>query len=246
MYVSGSSGKSKLAEGRHAILLRNPHSFMPQIFSARANTHARVVIVGILLLLTTGGFLASEILWSPYTTYVNVPVDQPVPFSHKHHVGDDGIDCRYCHVSVETSAFAGMPPLATCMSCHSQLFNDAPVLKPLVDAYRTGAALSWSRVHDLPDFVYFDHSIHVNKGVGCSTCHGPVDVMPLTWRVASLDMQWCLDCHRAPEKYLRPAERIFDTRWEPPVDQIARGNALKRSYHIRTEGHLTMCSTCHR
>src|SRR5438132_7409506 len=158
MYVSGSSGKSKLAEGRHAILLRNPHSFMPQIFSARANTHARVVIVGILLLLTTGGFLASEILWSPYTTYVNVPVDQPVPFSHKHHVGDDGIDCRYCHWSVEKAAFAGIPSAEVCLSCHAQLFSDAPLLAPLRESARTGRPLRWIRVHHLPDFVYFDHS----------------------------------------------------------------------------------------
>ena len=217
---------------------------MAQVFSPAAVLGLKLLWLGILAALVAAAVVYRVNARTDAPAFA--AIEQPVPFSHKHHVGDDGIDCRYCHVSVETSAFAGIPPLATCMSCHSQLFNDAPVLKPLVDAYRTGAALSWSRVHDLPDFVYFDHSIHVNKGVGCSTCHGPVDVMPLTWRVASLDMQWCLDCHRAPEKYLRPAERIFDTRWEPPVDQIARGNALKRSYHIRTERHLTMCSTCHR
>jgi hypothetical protein len=174
------------------------------------------------------------------------PVRQPVPFSHKHHAGDDGIDCRYCHVSVETSRFAGIPPLSTCMTCHSQLFTDAPPLQPLIGAYGGGRTLAWNRVHDLPDFVYFDHGIHVNKGVGCSTCHGRVDEMPLTSRVASLQMQWCLDCHRAPEKYLRPADRIFDMTWTPPSDQIAVGNALKRTYGIRSEWHLTMCSTCHR
>jgi hypothetical protein len=174
------------------------------------------------------------------------PVAQIVPFSHKHHAGDDGIDCRYCHAAVETSAFAGIPPLSTCMTCHSQRYANAPILQPLFAASRTGAAFQWNRVHDLPDFVYFDHSIHLAKGVGCSTCHGAVDTMPLTWRVASLDMQWCLECHRAPEKFLRPADRVFDMKWQPPEDQIARGIALKHSYRIRSEEHLTMCSTCHR
>src|SRR5438270_8922880 len=154
MHVTSTSRTSKLAEGRHAILLRNLHSFMPQIFTARANTHARVVIVGILLLLTTGGFLASEILWSPYTTYVNVPFDQPVPFSHKHHVGDDGIDCRYCHTTVEKSAFAGLPSPETCMTCHSQIFGEAPVLAAVRESLSTSTPLKWNRVHDLPGYVY--------------------------------------------------------------------------------------------
>src|SRR5437016_8479742 len=137
------------------------------------------------------------------------PVEQSVPFSHKHHVTDHGIDCRYCHTSVETSAFAGIPPLSTCMTCHSQIFTDAPVLRPLVSAYRGGEPLRWNRVHDLPDFVYFDHSIHVAKGVGCQECHGRVDRMPLTQRVASLDMQWCLACHRDAARHLRPRDEVF-------------------------------------
>lgn len=177
---------------------------------------------------------------------LNAPVEQLVPFSHKHHVADVGIDCRYCHVAVESSRFAGIPPLSTCMTCHSQLFTEQAVLAPLVAAYRGDASLTWNRVYDLPDFVYFDHGIHVNKGVGCSTCHGRVDRMPLTWRVASLDMQWCLDCHRAPEQYLRPADRVFDMEWEPPADQLQRGEKLKLDYHIRSVRHLEMCSTCHR
>jgi cytochrome c7-like protein len=179
----------------------------------------------------------------------NAAVEQPVPFSHKHHVSDDGIDCRYCHVSVETSRFAGIPPLSTCMTCHSQLFTEQPVLAPLLAAYKqgeSGVALQWNRVHDLPDFVYFDHSIHVNKGVGCSTCHGRVDQMPLTARVVSLDMQWCLDCHRAPERYLRPRDRILDMAWQPPPDQAREGARLAQAYHIRSVRHLEMCSTCHR
>jgi hypothetical protein len=176
----------------------------------------------------------------------DAPIHQPVPFSHQHHVRDDGIDCRYCHASVETSAFAGIPPLATCMTCHSQLFRDAPVLQPLFAAYRGGGRLAWNRVHDLPDFVYFDHSIHVAKGVGCTTCHGAIDRMPLTRRVASLYMQWCLECHRAPERYLRPRDRVFDVDWTPPADQVARGTALRAAYGLRSTRELTDCSTCHR
>ena len=174
------------------------------------------------------------------------PVEQPIPFSHQHHVRDDGIDCRYCHSSVETSAFAGIPPLSTCMTCHSQLFVDAPLLAPLHRAYAGGTPVRWNRVHDLPDFVYFDHSIHVAKGVGCTTCHGPIDRMPLTRRVASLYMQWCLECHREPERFLRPRERVFDVDWRPPPDQRAQGLALRKAYGLRSTRELTDCSTCHR
>jgi hypothetical protein len=175
----------------------------------------------------------------------NAPVDQPIPFSHKHHVGDDGIDCRYCYSSVETAAFAGIPSIATCRTCHSQLFTDAPVLAPLFEAQRR-SALHWNRVHDLPDFVYFNHSIHIAKGVGCSTCHGRVDEMPLTFRVASLEMQWCLNCHRRPQEYLRPRDAVFDMAWVQPTDQARRGRQLLASYHIRSTRELTDCSTCHR
>jgi hypothetical protein len=173
-------------------------------------------------------------------------VEQPVPFSHKHHVGDDGIDCRYCHTSVETSAFAGIPPLSTCMTCHSQLFTQAPLLAPLREAFARGSGLSWQRVHHLPDFVYFDHSIHIAKGIGCSTCHGRIDRMPLTQRVVSLEMQWCLDCHRHPEAHLRPPQAIFDMAWQPPADQERRGRALRDRYRIHPADVLTACSTCHR
>ena len=176
----------------------------------------------------------------------NAPIDQPIPFSHQHHVRDDGIDCRYCHTSVETSAFAGIPPLATCMTCHSQLFVGAPMLAPLHRAYAGTAQLAWNRVHDLPDFGYFDHSIHVATGVGCTTCRGPVERMPLTRRVASLYMQWCLECHRAPERFLRPRERVFDVTWRPPPDQDAEGARLRTAYGIRSTRELTDCSTCHR
>jgi hypothetical protein len=173
-------------------------------------------------------------------------IEQPVPFSHQHHVRDDGIDCRYCHASVEVSAVAGLPPLSTCMTCHSRLFTEQRALAPLVTAFRGGPPLRWNRVHDLPDFVYFNHSIHVNKGVGCVTCHGRVDEMPLTWRVASLDMQWCIDCHRAPGEHLRPREHIFDMTWQPPADRAALARDLMQRYRIRSAWALMQCSACHR
>jgi Cytochrome c7 and related cytochrome c/Class III cytochrome C family len=173
------------------------------------------------------------------------PVDQPVPFSHKHHVSDDGLDCRYCHDTVETAAFAGIPSVATCRTCHSQLFTDSPLLAPLFRSGRT-MPLYWNRVHELPDFVYFNHSIHVAKGVGCSTCHGRIDRMPLTWRVSSLKMQWCLDCHREPQRYIRPRDRIFDMSWVAPANQRQLGTQLITAYHIRSPRELTDCSTCHR
>jgi len=176
---------------------------------------------------------------------IGTPAEQIVPFSHKHHVGDVGLDCRYCHTAVEQSAFAGIPPTHTCMTCHSELFTQQPMLAPVAQSFASGDPLQWNRIHDLPDFVYFNHSIHVAKGVGCATCHGPVDRMPLTWRVAPLTMQWCLDCHRAPEKYLRPVDRVFDMSWRPSGDQLALGRRLVAAYHIH-KSSLTDCSTCHR
>jgi hypothetical protein len=173
------------------------------------------------------------------------PVEQPIPFSHKHHVGDDGIDCRYCHTSVEKSAFAGMPSTQICLTCHSQLFKDAPILAPLHASMDSNVPIRWNRVHDLPDFVYFDHSIHVNKGVACIECHGRVDEMPLTARVASLDMQWCLQCHRNAARHIRPLADVFvmgDTR---PLSQQEIGQ-LNRLFHLQDTRRLTDCSTCHR
>ncbi|MEP7060870.1 MAG: cytochrome c3 family protein [Betaproteobacteria bacterium] len=217
---------------------------MAQVFSTRFTLALRLAALGVVAAIAVAALTYRVNARSDAP--VGVAVEQEVPFSHKHHVGDDGIDCRYCHIAVETSAFAGIPPLSTCMTCHSQLFTDQPVLRPLVTAYANGTALTWNRVHDLPDFVYFDHGIHVAKGVGCSTCHGAVDTMPLTARVASLDMQWCIACHRAPEPYLRPADRVFDMRWTPPADQALAGAALKIARHVRGADVLTSCSTCHR
>jgi hypothetical protein len=169
--------------------------------------------------------------------------EQPVPFSHAHHVAGLGIDCRYCHTSVETSATAGIPPTKTCMNCHSQIWSDSPTLEPVRESFRSERSIEWVKVNDLPDFVYFNHSAHVNQGVGCTTCHGRVDRMPLMWQEASLTMEWCLDCHRHPERYLRPREEVFNASYEPPADQLALGRSLAAQYGIHTR---TSCSTCHR
>src|ERR1051325_1836920 len=169
---------------------------MPQLFRRRANAIAKLTVLGLPLLI--GGVSTALFAYarSDFWTRVNVPIDQPVPFSHKHHVGDDGIDCRYCHPSVEESGFAGVPSTVICMTCHSQLFKDAPLLQPVRDSLQTHQPIKWQRVHDLPDYVYFDHSIHVAKGIGCASCHGAVNQMPLTWKTRELYMRWCLDCHR--------------------------------------------------
>ena len=161
---------------------------------------------------------------------------QPIPFSHKHHVGDDGIDCRYCHWSVEKSSFAGIPAAQVCLTCHSQLFSEATILEPLRESARTGKPIAWARVHDLPDFVYFDHSIHVAKGVGCVECHGRVDRMPRIERVNSLEMQWCLECHRDPEPHLRPRQFITAMGPAPRLEDP----------HLLSPQRMTDCSTCHR
>ena len=216
---------------------------MAQIFHRSTNTLSRVSIFGAVFAvaaLAYGLALANRSAWM---TQSRVARDQPVPFSHKHHVGELGIDCRYCHTSVEESSFAGIPPTKTCMNCHSQIWSTSPMLEPVRESYRTDKSLRWTRVHDLPDFAYFNHSIHVNKGVGCNTCHGQVDRMPLVWQHASLQMEWCLDCHRQPQKYVRPRDQVFNMEYQPPADQIALGTQLVKEYKIQS---LTNCSTCHR
>lgn len=216
---------------------------MAQIFHPGANSLAKVSIAAVVFAL--GGILwaAYRINQGSFITDVSVVKDQPVPFSHKHHVSDDGIDCRYCHTSVENSPFAGLPATEICMSCHSQIWTNAEVLEPVRASWQTGQSLEWTRVHDLPDFVYFNHSIHVNKGVGCSTCHGRVDQMPLTYKVNTLYMQWCVNCHRDPAKYVRPREQVFNTAYQYPPDQEELGKRLVAEYKIQS---LTDCVTCHR
>jgi len=216
---------------------------MSQIFHPSTNTISRLTIFGGAGFIVVLVLALAAINESPYITDVGVARSQPVPFSHKHHVGDDGIDCRYCHTSVEESSFAGIPPTKTCMNCHTQIWSDSPMLEPVRESFRTGKSIQWTGVHKLPGFVYFDHSIHIHKGVGCSTCHGRVDTMPLTWRENTLYMDWCLECHRAPERYVRPRQYVFNMDYQPPVDQIALGEKLVKEYRIRK---LTSCSTCHR
>src|SRR6202142_2126944 len=191
-----------------------------QIFHRSANVLARASIYA-------GIFAFAGVLWggvqlqrSPYITNAGIARPQPAPFSHEHHVAAIGIDCRYCHTSVETSSFAGIPPTKTCMNCHSQIWTNAAYLEPVRESFRSGKSLVWTRVNDLPNFVYFDHSIHVNKGVACNTCHGPIDHMPLTYQYASLQMEFCLDCHRNTEKYLRPRDQVFNMRYQPPSNDM--------------------------
>ena len=216
---------------------------MPQIFHRSTNTLSRLSIFGAL-------FLVAGLLWgvatfnrSAYMTQERVARTQPVQFSHKHHVGELGIDCRYCHTTVETAARATVPPTETCMSCHSQIWLQSPFLEPVRASFRSDRSIQWVKVHDLPDYVYFNHGAHIQKGIGCVSCHGRVDRMNQVWQEASLQMEWCLDCHRDPARYVRPREHIFDLAWERPADQPDLGAELVRRYEVHTR---TDCSTCHR
>ena len=234
-----------------------------QIFPRSSNAIARASLFAVVFLVAALFWAMAEFQRSPYVTYAGVRKPQPVPFSHQHHVTGLGIDCRYCHTSVETSSFAGIPPTKTCMNCHAQIWTNAAFLEPVRESFRTGKSIEWTRVNQVPNYVYFNHSIHIAKGVGCNTCHGPVDQMPLMYQYASLQMEFCLDCHRAPEKYLRPREQVFNMRYRPPVDdplgknsvefegklyngQIELGNALKQAYRVRSVNDITSCNTCHR
>ena len=216
---------------------------MSQIFHHSTNTLSKLSIFGAIGLIAAGLWAVLEINRSPYVTRAGEAREQPVPFSHAHHVGGIGIDCRYCHTTVEVSATAGIPPTKTCMNCHSQIWNQSPTLEPVRASFRTGQSIEWTRVHDLPDFAYFAHASHVNKGIGCSTCHGRVDRMPLMWQEASLQMEWCLECHRHPERHLRPRAEVFNVAYQPPPDQLEVGRRLMKEYGVQTR---TGCSTCHR
>src|SRR5262245_9302502 len=194
---------------------------MPQIFHRSFNTLSKVSIFGAVFLLAGAGWALAVFVRSSYATNVGLARNQPVPFSHQHHVAELGIDCRFCHTSVEDSAFAGIPPTKTCMNCHSQIWVGSEMLAPVRQAYATDKPIPWERVHKLGDFCFFNHSIHVQKGIGCASCHGRVDRMPLVWQEKTLLMEWCLDCHRQPEKYVRPREEVFNLAWEPPTDTEA-------------------------
>jgi len=216
---------------------------MSQIFPPSANSYARGSIVALLIVVGTLLLTLDRLSRSPFATHQDEVREQPVQFSHQHHAGGLGIDCRYCHATVEKTPSAGIPPTKTCMNCHSQIWVTSPYLEIVRASFRDDKPLHWLRVHDLPDFVYFNHSVHVKKGVGCSTCHGRVDRMPLMRQEASLQMEWCLECHRAPEKFVRPKAEVFNAAYQPPADQLALGRRLVKEYDIHTR---TTCSTCHR
>jgi hypothetical protein len=219
---------------------------MSQLFPRSANALARMSLAGALSAAVVGGWVVFTLMRSSWVTKQLEFVEQPLQFSHAHHVGGVGLDCRYCHTSVEKSSFAGIPPTKTCMNCHSQIWTNAPILEPVRASFRSDTPLMWIRVNDLPDFVYFNHQIHVRQGVGCVTCHGQVDQMPLMYQAQSLLMEWCLDCHRAPERFIRPREAVFDPAYQPPADQLELGLRLKKEYGISGPEHMTTCSVCHR
>ncbi|MGN6482492.1 cytochrome c3 family protein [Luteibacter sp.] len=215
---------------------------MAQAFHPRSGLYAALACLAVFVMVVAGVATWRGVIAEPNAT--DEAVEQPIPFSHQHHVGEVGLDCRYCHASVETAAFAGMPPLSTCMTCHSQLFAHQPVFAPLRDAWQGGAPLRWTRVHDLPDFVYFNHAVHVSNGVGCISCHGDVAHMPLMRREAPLTMKWCLDCHRHPERAVRAPDQVLAMQPADPKDDML-GMHLVEAFRIDRR-RLTDCSVCHR
>jgi hypothetical protein len=240
-----------------------------QLFKPSSNTIAKASIVGVILAVGALFGLMYAFTVSSWFTDVGVHREQPVPFSHQHHVRGLGIDCRYCHTGVEDSPTAGIPATKTCMTCHSQIWTNAELLAPVREAYKSGKPIEWNRVHHLPQYVYFNHSIHIAKGVACTTCHGPVDRMPLMYQQNTLYMSWCIQCHRHPEKYIGPKEAVFKTNWTHPNDidftsdmrfkdieasgnpQMAKnttemGQELVRQNHILRREKMTDCYTCHR
>jgi hypothetical protein len=216
---------------------------MSQIFSRGANTVAPLTIAMAGALVAGGVLTIMGLDRSEYITEVGLAKVQPVQFSHRHHAGQLGIHCAYCHTSVEVSSFAGIPPTHTCMSCHSQIWTTSPMLEPVRQSYQSGQSIEWIRVHDLPDFVYFNHSIHISKGIGCASCHGRVDQMQQIYKAESLQMQWCLDCHRQPERHIRPRDKVYDMTYQPPKDQMELGRRLVAEYKVQK---LLDCYTCHR
>ncbi|MBZ4418326.1 cytochrome c3 family protein [Myxococcus sp. RHSTA-1-4] len=216
------------------------------LFPRWTNTVSRLSAAALLAVpaIGIGGLMAY--VRSPYVTNQQMPYEQPIEFDHRHHAGDEQIDCRYCHWTVEDSPSAGIPSTTVCMSCHAQVWNKSPYLVEVRKAFFADQPIPWVRVHNLPDFVYFNHAIHVNKGVGCATCHGRIDQMGAVEQHAPLTMAWCLDCHRNPEPNLRPAEFITSMTWVPPSDAAeaaALGKKLAEEYDVHSR---TSCSTCHR
>lgn len=217
---------------------------MPQIFKSSANSFARTsIVLAVVILGALAGVVVELIADSRYASRQGAAREQPIPFSHTHHVGSMGIECRYCHTGVENSQHAVVPPTKTCMNCHSQIWVNSSTLEPVRESYRTNQSIKWTKVHDLPDYVYFNHSIHVKKGVGCETCHGRVDKMPIMYQQSNMQMRWCVECHREPEKFVRPREFITKMGYEPAEPQEVLGPKLVKEYNIQK---LETCWTCHR
>ncbi|MBK8147584.1 MAG: cytochrome c3 family protein [Acidobacteria bacterium] len=220
---------------------------MGQIFHRGANNIAKASIFVAIIAGGLAFYAYTQIARSSYLTNQGLERPQPVQFSHKHHVGDDGIDCRYCHTAVETSSSAGMPPTQTCMNCHSQIWADSPYLEPVRASFRDNKPIEWVRVHDLPEFAYFNHSIHVAKGVGCASCHGDIANMASVYQQNTLQMEWCLACHRDPGPNIRPKAEIFNTAWNKdditPEQEKEVAETIKK---LRSKEFMTSCSTCHR
>ena len=219
---------------------------MRQLFAPGADAIFRLVLLSVAAVLIAGALVLIGLAYSDFAGAVGVAPAQPVPFSHKHHVAELGLDCRNCHEAVETQATAGLPPTHTCMTCHSQIWTASSMLAPVRQSLAQDEPLQWVRVNRLPDYVYFNHSIHVVKGIGCSSCHGAVDNMQLTYAAKTFSMQFCLSCHRAPEKFVRPAAEVWNMEWSPPPNQRSLGAALVKQHHIAGPARLTDCSTCHR
>lgn len=229
-----------------------------QVFDRRANTVAKLtILVGVPLVLVILGVVWYMFGWSDWHRQVGVPVAQPGGgFNHQIHAGGLRMDCRYCHTAVEVSYSANVPPTETCMGCHTQILSRSEKLAFVRDSYANNVNIQWNRVTDLPKFVYFNHSIHVDNGVGCSTCHGNIRAMPVVYKAEPLFMSWCLDCHRNPAQYLRPRDQIYNTEWTPPADQLQQGQRLLDEYGIQLYesetvsgqkiNRLTNCSICHR
>ena len=219
---------------------------MAQIFSPTADTWLRAALLSAVVGTASVLVLAVALARSDYVTGARLTPPQPVPFSHEHHVGGLGIDCRYCHTGVEVSADAGFPPTHTCMSCHSQIWTNAAMLAPVRDSLAQDRAIEWRRVARVPDYAYFRHDVHVQKGVGCSECHGRVDTMRLMQMAVPFTMRWCLDCHRDPEPRLRPREEVTNMAWTTTEDRRALGQRLARLYAVHGSAELTHCAVCHR
>ena len=213
-----------------------------QIFHRSSNVLSRVLLLGSVALVLGLFFLGGTINRSAWITRQGVAREQPIQFSHRHHAGELGVDCRYCHTSVEDAAYAGMPPTQTCMNCHSQVWSDSPYLEPVRESWRLEEPIEWNKVYDLPDYVYFDHSAHIDGGIGCESCHGNVTDQNVLWQEPTLHMEWCLDCHRQPENHVRLRSQIFGFAKEPPTD-IRSGADLVEEYHLNPRED---CGVCHR